>query len=164
MNNEGTNEREITLPPLRRYADWPTHPRVFESMTLAATTPPIFELLASPLATLLNAIDVHLRAYGEAALIPLERRVRWSLAGFWALLAWLVGRWSQFSTRAVAGWTLGVFLLGLPGLLMMLWSCAIPRRVTCASCGRRRSVRNTRCQQCGAEFPPAAANGTEVFA
>jgi predicted amidophosphoribosyltransferase len=53
--------------------------------------------------------------------------------------------------------------LGLLGVFLFLSLVERPARDRCPSCGKPRVVNRNRCEHCGAEFTPPAADGTEIF-
>jgi hypothetical protein len=78
-------------------------------------------------------------------------------------LAWLIGRRCVFTRGGQWAWTVGVFWLGLPGLLLMLSLRDWPAREPCPNCGRPRVVDRDRCEHCGAGFAAPMRDGTEIF-
>jgi len=75
---------------------------------------------------------------------------------FWA-------RRAQLPPRTVWAWTLGVFALGLPGLLMFWLAGERPRTVTCPSCSRRRRIDAAQCGHCGASWPARPPDDTLII-
>ncbi len=86
----------------------------------------------------------------------------WTLAA--GIIGLLVVRRYHFSTRATAGWTIFVLLLGIPGLLTLLCVQEWPARETCPGCKKLRAVDRECCEHCAAEFSAPETNGTEIFA
>ena len=80
-----------------------------------------------------------------------------------AALAWCVGRRGVFTKAGQWAWTIGVFWLGLPGVLLLLSLREWPAREACPNCGRPRVVDRDRCEHCGAGFPGPTRDGTEIF-
>jgi len=87
-----------------------------------------------------------------------------ALAVICAAIAWRLVRRYNFSTKAGIGWTLFVFLLGIPGLLTLLVVQEWPVRETCPNCQKLRTVDRAACEHCAAAFSPPPKNGTEIFA
>ena len=86
------------------------------------------------------------------------------LAGLLAgILAWLIGRRCGWGRVGQWIWTVGVFLLGVYGLLMLLALVSWPARERCPVCGRKRVVTREHCEHCGAPFAPVVPDGTEIF-
>jgi predicted amidophosphoribosyltransferase len=56
-----------------------------------------------------------------------------------------------------------ILVAGLPGLMAFGCVQEWPARVTCPHCQKRRVVDHETCEHCGAPFPPAEKNGTEIF-
>ena len=80
-----------------------------------------------------------------------------------ALGAWRIGRRCGDGRRGQWAWGLGVFWLGIYGVLMLLALREWPARVPCPHCGRKRVVTREVCEHCGAAFPRPARDGTEIF-
>jgi hypothetical protein len=76
---------------------------------------------------------------------------------------YLIARRCAWNKQATWRWALGVYLLGWPGLLMLLALRGWPMRVACPNCGRKRVVTREYCEHCGAAFPPPAHDGTEII-
>ena len=49
-------------------------------------------------------------------------------------------------------------------LVLMVLSYRFPLLVPCPNCWKKRHATVEKCPRCGAAFPAAATNGTEVFA
>ena len=86
-----------------------------------------------------------------------------ALAALCTGIGWSLARRHNFSTKAVVGWTLFVFLLGIPGLLTLLCVQEWPAREACPNCKKLRVVDREKCEHCGADFAPPEKNGTEIF-
>lgn len=80
-----------------------------------------------------------------------------------ALLAGLVSRRLGDGRRGQIAWILGVFGLGIYGVLLLLALRAWPARVPCPNCGRLRVVDREECEHCGAAFARPRPDGTEIF-
>lgn len=78
-------------------------------------------------------------------------------------LAWKIGRRCADSPAGRWAWAVGVFWLGVPGLLLLLSLRAWPAREPCPNCRRPRVVTRERCEHCGAPFLPPTPDGTEIF-
>jgi hypothetical protein len=88
----------------------------------------------------------------------------YALAAIGAVISWTLTRRYNFSTKASVGWTLFVFLLGIPGLLALLCVQEWPLREICPHCQKLRTVDRESCEHCEAPFSPPEKNGTEIFA
>jgi len=86
------------------------------------------------------------------------------LAVVCALLGGMQIRRYRFPLAATAGWTGFIFFFGLVGLLVLFCVQEWPARETCGNCQKLRVVDRETCEHCGAPFPPAEKNGTEIFA
>ena len=80
-----------------------------------------------------------------------------------ATLAWLVCRRCGDDAKSRLLWALGVFWLGVYGVLLLLALRAWPARIGCPSCGRQRVVDRNTCEYCGARFARPTLDGTEIF-
>lgn len=80
-----------------------------------------------------------------------------------AVLAFLVGRRCVFGKFGLWAWTVGVFWLGLPGVLLLLSLRAWPVREICPHCKQPRVVTRALCEHCAAPFAPPTPDGTEIF-
>jgi len=69
-------------------------------------------------------------------------------------------RWSRTATAA---WAAGCFAIGPALVLTVLALYGWPALVPCASCGRKRIVTRDLCEHCGAAWPEAAPDATEIF-
>jgi hypothetical protein len=87
----------------------------------------------------------------------------YGLALICATIGWTLARRYNFSTKASLGWTLFIFLLGIPGLLTLLCVQEWPVRETCPNCKKLRAVDREFCEHCRAPFLPPEKNGTEIF-
>lgn len=111
--------------------------------------------------------DGKVDSYGEGLRHAIE--MTWP-AGIVLLLiclaaAWLVLRWQKKYDRShTVAWTIGVFFLGVPGLLAYMLVHGFPHRVSCPACGAKVPQRRDACAACRAPFPAPALKGTEVFA
>jgi hypothetical protein len=74
----------------------------------------------------------------------------------------ILRRHAPSKVRLVA-WTLGNFLLGGIGLLLLWCLAEWPALEKCPSCSRKRVVTRETCEHCGAPFPPPARDGTEIL-
>jgi hypothetical protein len=81
-----------------------------------------------------------------------------------AVIAWSLVRRYDSSPKAIAGWTLFVFLLGIAGLLTLLCVQEWPAREPCPRCKKLRAVDRELCEHCQSPFSPPEKNGTEIFA
>lgn len=96
-------------------------------------------------------------------------RIRTYLAGqailllIGALITWLIARRCVLGAGETAAWIAGNLIAGWPGIFVMLAMRPLPAREACANCGRRRIVTRDRCEHCGARWPEAALDGTEIF-
>jgi ABC-type transport system involved in multi-copper enzyme maturation permease subunit len=86
-----------------------------------------------------------------------------ALAAIGAGIGWTLVRRYNFSIKAPSGWTLFIFLLGIPGLLALLCVQEWPVRETCPHCKKPRAVDRESCEHCAAPFAPPETNGTEIF-
>jgi hypothetical protein len=78
------------------------------------------------------------------------------------VMAWLIGAYAP-TRRERTLWVLNALLLG-PLAFLTLWSLrGLPVREKCGSCGRKRIVQRETCEHCGAAWPEAPADGTEIF-
>jgi hypothetical protein len=96
-------------------------------------------------------------------------RSAWNILGcilslIGAGIGWALLRRYETSTKAVAGWTVFIFLLGIPGLLTLLCVQEWPAREACPHCKKLRAVDRELCEHCGSPFSPPERNGTEIFA
>jgi ABC-type transport system involved in multi-copper enzyme maturation permease subunit len=80
-----------------------------------------------------------------------------------ASVALLVARRCVMSKSETWKWVLGVFALGIPGLLAMLALREWPARITCPSCRKQRIVTHELCEHCGVALPETPLDGTEIF-
>ena len=87
----------------------------------------------------------------------------YALAFICSIIGWTLARRYNFSTKASIGWTLFVFLLGIPGLLAFLCVQEWPVREVCPNCKKLRTVDREFCEHCESAFLPTEKNGTEIF-
>ena len=80
-----------------------------------------------------------------------------------AVLAWRISLRLGDGRRGQIAWILGVFGLGIYGVLLLLALRAWPARVPCPNCRRLRVVDREECEQCGAAFARPRPDGTEIF-
>ncbi|HSY19357.1 MAG TPA: hypothetical protein VK815_13520 [Candidatus Acidoferrales bacterium] len=90
--------------------------------------------------------------------------LNYAVAAMLAAIAWQLVRRHNASVKAGLGWTLFVFVLGIPGLLTLLVVQEWPVRETCPECQKPRAVDREDCEHCAATFAPPEKNGTEIFA
>ena len=81
----------------------------------------------------------------------------------WASVVFGIARRYAFTRHQAWWWAIGGFFFGPAGLLTLLALREWPARVACAACGRKRLVDRWQCEHCGADFPPPAPTGTEIF-
>jgi hypothetical protein len=86
-----------------------------------------------------------------------------ALAPLFTLAGWVWVRRYRFTSSAVIGWTVFVFLFGIVGLLVLLVVPDWPARENCPGCRKLRVVDRETCEHCGAAFPAPAPTGTEIF-
>jgi hypothetical protein len=133
------------LPALPPQVD-PVAQRRWSDQIFDATVPPIIGLVA-----LVNAsFEGHIKNEMPLAIVC-------ALAG-----GWLARRYA-FELNATIGWMAFILVAGLPGLMAFGCVQEWPARVTCPHCQKRRVVDHETCEHCGAPFPPAEKNGTEIF-
>jgi len=73
-------------------------------------------------------------------------------------------RQRRFALPWTAAWVTLVFLGGVPGLIGYLVHRRWPLLETCGACGDLVPRDRGQCARCGADFPPPAPKGIEVFA
>lgn len=80
-----------------------------------------------------------------------------------AIAGFLIARRRLFKPLQSAVWALGMFWLGIPGLLMLLSMEDFPARVSCHQCKKMRVVTRDICEHCAVPFPGPAMDGAEIF-
>jgi hypothetical protein len=135
----------------------------------AALVPPIITAALAGYTTARRG--VHLGPIVEHLAYPLHLGLPsaqfWTLSGAsaaaCALLAYLIGLRRGWSWRGRILWTVGVFALGLPGLLTLLAIDSWPAREPCPACGKKRVVDRETCEHCGAAWRTRKRDGSEIF-
>jgi len=79
------------------------------------------------------------------------------------LAIWTYRRHQQYDRKSAIVWSVFVFLVGPAGLVGYLVHRTWPAREMCLSCGELARVDRMACNQCGAEFPLPARNGSEIL-
>jgi hypothetical protein len=79
-----------------------------------------------------------------------------------AIAAWR--RQKRFGLPHAAGWAVFAFLLGIPGWIAYRLHRAWPVVDECPACQQPSPRDREACTECGADFPPPALKGIEVFA
>jgi len=140
LGPDQTVAKTAELPALRLQNDdsWP------DKLATALLPPPVH-------------IEFNKKIYGAWNLFS------FALAGICAAIGRNLARRYNFSTGATIGWTLFVFLLGIPGLLTLLCVQEWPARENCPNCKNLRAVDRENCEHCGEKFSPPETNGTEIF-
>ena len=67
------------------------------------------------------------------------------------------------SSRERTAWLLFLLFYGLAGVVVFLVVNNWPRRIPCPACGKTRSIESSNCPACGAKWPAAERDGTEIF-
>jgi ABC-type transport system involved in multi-copper enzyme maturation permease subunit len=77
--------------------------------------------------------------------------------GYWRMSVY------KFSRMRRRLWAIGIFLFGPAVLLTMLAFEEWPLREKCPVCGKQRQVTRESCEHCGAKWPQAQKDGTELI-
>ncbi len=148
---DGRTVRTLDLPPL----------------PAPASPPDSWSETAVPFLALPPGLLAWSIATGEMPGTPRFEALAWAATGLIAALSAAVSvplarrRW--YAPAGVVTWAAIAFVLGLPGLLVLLSTDDADVTVLCPACGRRRPVSRDRCPHCDAAFAPPAAIGIEVF-
>ena len=108
-------------------------------------------------------MDFMMRTEGTSAISHTMEMLSLSAGFFCALAGWWLGQRHNLSIGARVGWSLFLFVCGIPGLLTFLSVQEWPAREKCPGCGKLRAVDREECEHCGAKFHASEPNGTEVF-
>jgi hypothetical protein len=79
-----------------------------------------------------------------------------------ATAAWR--RHRRFGLPHAAGWAVFAFVFGVPGWIAYRLHRTWPVLEECPACRQSAPRDRTACTECGADFPPPALKGIEVFA
>ena len=79
------------------------------------------------------------------------------------IAGWRLGRRHRHTRGAQFGWAIYHLLFNVVGLLTFVFVQEWPAREECPECKQQRVVDHDHCDECGAPFPPAEKNGTEIF-
>ncbi|MEO7715449.1 MAG: hypothetical protein ABIY70_04565 [Capsulimonas sp.] len=157
--------KRVALPPIS-----PGEQARYEDSRFAGIVVPPFVAIVGAVGEYVLVLRQNPSALGFWSDIQYHR-VAWTsfiwisfVAGLCAgVLTWLVTRRCGLAWRDCLGWALSFVLIGLPGLFTLLAMRPWPARVVCSACGKRRIVTHTQCEHCGAAFPEAKRDGTEIF-
>jgi len=68
-----------------------------------------------------------------------------------------------WSDLVIAKWVIGSLFLGVYTPLIVLSLYRWPQKLTCASCGKKRSVERDTCEHCGVHWAESVPTGAEIF-
>lgn len=149
-NARGRLIRRLELPPLPGMTETPVNTRA-----VGLFAPPV---AAAALLAYDRAVN-----QGRDAALPTIFALSLLSGLLSAVLAFLIGRRCVFSKTGQWAWAVGVFWLGLPGVLLLLSLHAWPALAICPNCKKPRVVTRALCEHCAAPFTPPAPDGTEIF-